>query len=326
MSYDILLYPREPGQDWQAILDADEADTPQELLDDEAAMNAGVETFRRIESRLRRFVSGETETWVAEETGGDVLGEFTDLASGLQVAVYHGSAAVTFPYRPVDNLAGFHIKVREAVRIVAEETGYEAYDPQRGVDFDGTIDDGPGREAAAKLAAEGGAPAGEAGDGAAGGGLGAEDGLDRGLDRGIDDADTSDLAPPSSAAVVHPSSDEPALGLDGQPVAAEPERELTPREQRLQAMIEARRDPVRVRRRAYFDLALAVAVGIWAFMRQSSGETGFLTTVLFFLAALNLFSGLMALRAASKLETEKAAGSPTDPTGPTPPTDPTDRS
>lgn len=316
MSYDILLYPREPGQDWQAILDADEADTPQELLDDEAAMNAGVETFRRIESRLRRFISGETETWVAEETGGDVLGEFTDLTSGLQVGVYHGSAAVTFPYRPVDNLAGFHIKVREAVRIVAEETGYEAYDPQRGADFDGTIDDGPGREAAAKLAAGGGAPA----DG---------DGLDRGLDRGIDDADTSDLAPPSSAAVVHPSSsDGPVLGPDGQPVAAEPERELTPREQRLQALIEARRDPVRVRRRAYFDLALAVAVGIWAFMRQSSGETGFLTTVLFFLAALNLFSGLMALRAASKLDTEKA-GSPTDPnsttgaTGPTSPTEPT---
>ena len=49
MSYDILLYPREPDQDWEAVLAADEADTPEEVLADENALAAGVGTFRRIE-------------------------------------------------------------------------------------------------------------------------------------------------------------------------------------------------------------------------------------------------------------------------------------
>ena len=207
MSYDILLYPREPDQDWGAVLAADEADTPEEVLADENALAAGVGTFRRIESRLQRFLTGETETWVAEETGGDVLGEFTDVATGLQVSLFHGAASVTFPYRDVDNLSGFHIKVREAARIVAEETGYEAYDPQTGATFDGTVHDGAGREAA-RLA-------------------------------GYPDA------------------------------AADPDDEQ--------------------------DAA-------------ADGETGFLTTVLMILGFMNLLSGVLGLRAASRLAQEQAEG------------------
>ena len=287
MSYDIVLLPRQPDQDWDAVLAADEADTPEEVLADESAMTAGVETFRRIEGRLRRFLTGDAETWVAEETGGDVLGEFESTDTGIRVELYHGSASVSLPYREADNLAGLHIKVREAVRIVAEETGYEAYDPQTRAPFDGTLHEGDLRAAA--LAG-----------GAAGSGMDASP-----ADR------AEDYAPPSHAAVVHPSGEGT---VDGTVADEEPAKELTPREQRLQAMIEARRDPVRVRRRAYFDLALTAAIVAWVLYRQQAGDTGFLTTVLMILAFMNLVSGTLGLRSARRLEQEKAAG-----TEPTPP-------
>ena len=290
MSYDILLYPREPDQDWGAVLAADEADTPEEVLADENALAAGVGTFRRIESRLQRFLTGETETWVAEETGGDVLGEFTDVATGLQVSLFHGAASVTFPYRDVDNLSGFHIKVREAARIVAEETGYEAYDPQTGATFDGTVHDGAGREAA-RLAGYPDAAADP------------DDEQDAAADG---DGAAPDLAPPTSAPVVHP---DPSAGPSGQPGPEPgPAAPLSAREQRIQAMMEARRDPRRVRRRAFFDLALAAGVGVWVYLRRADGETGFLTTVLMILGFMNLLSGVLGLRAASRLAQEQAEG------------------
>lgn len=291
MSYEILLFPRQPGQDWDEVLAADEADTPDEVLNSEDAMAEGVATFRRIESRLRRFLPGEAETWVAEETGGDVLGEYTDADTGLSVELYHGSAQVSFPYRPVDNLSGFHIKVREAARIVAEETGYEAYDAQTRASFDGTIRDEEGRAAALLNPTD--------------------DRVD-----GDDDlaTDPADLAPPSGAPVVHPASG----GPDDTVAAAEEPAELSPREKRLQAMMEARSDPKRVRRRAFFDLALAVLIAAWVLYRRNEGDTGFLTTVLMILGFMNLLAGVLGLRHAARLDREGAeGGAPEDGPGPT---------
>lgn len=151
MSYDILLYPRRPDQDWDEVLEADEAETSEEALGDETALAEGVATFRRIASRLGEQLTGTVETWVAEETGGDVFGELSVPATGLQVELFHGSAAVSFPYWEHDDLEAFHEQVRQAVRVVAEETGYEAYDPQTGVAFDGTFDDAAGREATRQI-------------------------------------------------------------------------------------------------------------------------------------------------------------------------------
>lgn len=154
MSYDILLYPRRPGQEWAEVVEADEEETPDDDLRDEKALAEGVATFGRIEARLREALTGPVETWVAEETGGDVFGEFSETDSGLQVELFHGSAAVSFPYWDRDDLAGFHEQVRRAVTIVAEETGYEPYDPQTEDTFDGTFADEEGREATRALSGE----------------------------------------------------------------------------------------------------------------------------------------------------------------------------
>ena len=135
MSYDISLYPRQPGQDWDQVLAADEALDPDGDGGSQAELDAAVATFARIESRVSLFLPGEQDSWVAEETGGDVYGELVDSATGLQVDLYHGSAAVTFPYWQHEDAQTFYRRVAEVVRIVAEETGYQAYDNQTGTDF-----------------------------------------------------------------------------------------------------------------------------------------------------------------------------------------------
>lgn len=170
MSYDILLYPRTAGQSWEEVLAADEEEADEATLSDEAGLEQGVATFRRIEARLRELLPGDVETWVAEETGGDVFGELTATGTGLQVELFAGSAAVSFPYWETDDLDSFHEQVRQAVRVVAEETGYEAFDPQTDAAFDGTFDDEAGRSMTRQLGAgdedaTGGASAVADGDG-----------------------------------------------------------------------------------------------------------------------------------------------------------------
>ena len=123
MSYDIALYPRQPGQDWDAIIEADQQEGP---AMDQAQLDAGVATFRRIEARLREQLTEPVEVWVAQETDGDVLGELNATESGLQVELYDRSASVSFPYWEREDLPAFHDLVRRAVAIVADETGREA--------------------------------------------------------------------------------------------------------------------------------------------------------------------------------------------------------
>ena len=86
MSYDISLYPRTPGQDWDSVIEADQQEGP---AMDQAQLDSGLATFRRIEARLREQLTEPVEVWVAEETDGDVVGELvrmlgsddTDLAA-----------------------------------------------------------------------------------------------------------------------------------------------------------------------------------------------------------------------------------------------------
>lgn len=138
MTYEIALYPRRPGQDWTEVVAADEVEGPPM---DQEQLEAGIATFRRIEARLREQLTEPLEVWVAEETDGDVVGELTAGDSGLQVELYDRSASVSLP-------SGTHGRVHElarrAVRVVAAETGYEAYDPQTGRTYDGLFDDATG--------------------------------------------------------------------------------------------------------------------------------------------------------------------------------------
>lgn len=139
MTYEIALYPRQPGQDWAQVVATDEQDGPPM---DRAQLESGVATFRRIEARLREHLTEPVEVWVAEETDGDVVGELTATQSGLQVELYDRSASVTFPTDAPEGRALLHDQARRAVRVVATETGYEAYDPQTGRTYDGLFDDG----------------------------------------------------------------------------------------------------------------------------------------------------------------------------------------
>lgn len=156
MSYDISLYPRTPGQDWDSVIEADQQEGP---AMDQAQLDSGLATFRRIEARLREQLTEPVEVWVAEETDGDVVGELSATESGLQVELYDRSASVSFPYWEREDLPAFHDLVRRAVAIVADETGYQAYDNQTGSTFDGTFDDEAGRDLTRRLSTgEGSAP------------------------------------------------------------------------------------------------------------------------------------------------------------------------
>ncbi|GGK57146.1 hypothetical protein [Ornithinimicrobium pekingense] len=139
MTYEIALYPRRAGQDWADVVAADEQDGPPM---DRTQLEAGVATFRRIEAHLRELLTEPVEVWVAEEADGDVLGELTATGSGLQVELYDRSASVSFPTGATEGRALLHDQARRAVRVVATETGYEAYDPQTGRAYDGLFDDG----------------------------------------------------------------------------------------------------------------------------------------------------------------------------------------
>lgn len=156
MTYEIAFYPGRPGSGWDDLIAADQQDGPPL---DQAALDDGVATFRRIEAALREQLTEPVEVWVAEELDGDVIGELTAAESGLQVELYDRSASVSFPRRDRDDRSAFHQQVRQAVRVVAAETGYEAYDPQTGRAFDGLIDDqGPGSGATVEPAAATAAP------------------------------------------------------------------------------------------------------------------------------------------------------------------------
>ncbi|HZK06127.1 MAG TPA: hypothetical protein VFC82_09845 [Actinomycetaceae bacterium] len=132
MTYDIALLPRRPGQDWFEALDAAmrvEVKDRTELL----------KVWSRIEARLREVLSGEIDVrrHAPNSTSLIVAGLTSD--DGLEVGLYPGQASVSFPKREQGDPGGLHRQVTEVVRIVAEETGYAAFDPQKESDFDGTF-------------------------------------------------------------------------------------------------------------------------------------------------------------------------------------------
>ena len=138
MSYDITLMPRRPGQDWDEAL---EESNGTEVADRAELLRV----WSRIEARLRDVLTGQVESFSSEPGSEDsTIGELSALDTGIQVELFPGQAAVSFAYWEQDDPEDFHRQVREAVRIVAEETGYAAYDPQTDAEFDGTFDDEPG--------------------------------------------------------------------------------------------------------------------------------------------------------------------------------------
>lgn len=138
MSYDITLMPRRPGQDWDEALEESNGTTVADRIE-------LLRVWGRIEARVRDVLTGQIQSSRSEPDSDDsTIGELSALDTGIQVELFPGQAAVSFAYWEQDDPEDFHRQVREAVRIVAEETGYAAYDPQTDAEFDGTFDDGSG--------------------------------------------------------------------------------------------------------------------------------------------------------------------------------------
>lgn len=149
MSYDILLVDRADGEDWDAAVERweslveEDAPAPPERL---AAMR---ERLDRIALRL-----ADLDTWTRYDADGvsGISGESVPISVDLEV--YGGT--VSYPYWEQDDPTAFRRTVADVVRIAAEETGLEAWDPQTGEAFDGTFHDERGLEAMRRIAARDG--------------------------------------------------------------------------------------------------------------------------------------------------------------------------
>lgn len=138
MSYDITLMPRSPDQDWDEALEA----SNDVEVQDRAAL---LEIWGRINARLRALLPGQVESHTQGPGSTDsLIGELAVVDNGIEVMLFAGQASVSFPFWEQGDPESFHHQVAEAVRIVAEETGYAAYDQQTDAEFDGTFDDEPG--------------------------------------------------------------------------------------------------------------------------------------------------------------------------------------
>lgn len=248
MSYEILLFPRTPGQDWVEVLEADEVEGPPM---DVATLNRGVATFRRIEARLRDQLTEPVRTWAAEELDGDVLGELQTRDSRLRVDLYDRSASVSAPYGGPS--APVHDLVRQAVEIVAAETGYQAYDPQVQASWDGSFDEEAGQAS-----------------------------LSRGSDR--DDLWADDLGTELGGDAPEDAPAEDPAALEGRVVDEDREEARDPRaerarliQERRQQLMEERRQPAALRRRGWFYVVFGTVVTAFGLMRLSAGNTELLT-------------------------------------------------
>lgn len=275
MSYEIRLYPREHGQDWAEVVAADEADGPDM---DQATLNRGVASFRRIEARLREQLTEPVRTWVPEALDGDILGELQTRDSRLRVDLYDRSALVSAPYggpgAPAQDL------IRQAVEIVAAETAYEPFDPQVQDTFDGSFDDEAG-EATLSLRAD-------QDD------LWAEDGPHT----DHDDATSPDAATaaPLEGRVVDHEEQRPALDP-----RAERARLIQERRQQIQ---EERRTPAALRRRGWFYVVFGAIIIAFGLVRLNSGESQALTWLFLGVGVFELASAALMFSQAKKVEAQ----------------------
>lgn len=271
MSYEILLYPRTPGQDWAEVLAADEADGPGL---DQAGLNRGVARFRRIEAELRDLLTEPLRTWVAEDLDGDVLGQLQTRDSGLRVELYDRSASVSAPYGGPESPA--HDLVRKAVLVVAAETGYEAYDPQVQTPWDGSFDEAAGQASLTE-------------------------------DSEQDDLWADEASGMSFAGAAVDGDGEPAE--DGAETSQTPmsprEERLQQALERRRQLEEQRREPSALRRRARLNIILGVALIALGAVQIAGKQTGFLTWMLMGVGVFEFVGAWMMIKQAKTVEAQR---------------------
>lgn len=287
MSYEILLFPRTPGQDWDEVLAADEADGPEMDL---VTLNRGVATFRRIEARLREQLTEPVRTWVAEELDGDILGELQSRDSGLRVDLYDQSASVSIPYGGPD--APAHDLARAAVEIVAAETGYAPYDPQVGATFEGHFDDAAGQASLSRPT----------------------DGDDLWADQAPGDTGPEGTAGDAADDAVGDTPLEGRVVGDGESAGGEQDGPLDPRaerqrllQERRQQLEERRRDPASLRRRGWFYLIFGVLLTAMGTLRLADGDSSLLTWLFLGVGVFELAGGWFMFGQSKLIAAQKQA-------------------
>jgi hypothetical protein len=126
MSYDIILYRRQPEQTWEEAREAEEAailaqgDEPDPPLTRE-----DLAAWERILRQAREYLDEVTVT------EGDFWHELDHAETGIQLGFRHGSAGISVPYWTGGDAAAAVLgKAYYLALIVERETGLEAYDPQ----------------------------------------------------------------------------------------------------------------------------------------------------------------------------------------------------
>jgi len=130
VSYDITLVRRRPGQSWDDAFEAAERQQNAPLRPEQLAI------WPRIERRVAEILGEGTESAV-----DPTAAELTHMSTGVQVTLFAGEAAVTYPYWEQPDPERFHRQVADVVAVVEEETGLSAYDQQSAEAFDGRIFD-----------------------------------------------------------------------------------------------------------------------------------------------------------------------------------------
>jgi hypothetical protein len=127
MSYDFLLLPRDPGQSWHELLEANERLALEEE-GDRPLSPAARAWLERIADRLQAH-DPQLERFTTERhielTGAD--------DTGIQVSLFSGELAVTVAYWHTGPAARAVMQiVWSYLAILEQETGWEVYDGQLG--------------------------------------------------------------------------------------------------------------------------------------------------------------------------------------------------
>ena len=130
MSYDFLLLPRDPGQSWDQVMEANERLALEE--GDRALSPAARTRLEQIADRLQAHDSQlerlTTERYIELTRVDD---------SGIQLSLFSGQLAVSVAYWHTGSAAQAMMQiVRSYLAIMEQETGWEVYDRQLGRSLD----------------------------------------------------------------------------------------------------------------------------------------------------------------------------------------------
>lgn len=130
MSYDFLLLPRDPGQSWDQVMEANERLALEE--GDRALSPAARTRLEQIADRLQAHDSQlerlTTERYIELTRVDD---------AGIQLSLFSGQLAVSVAYWHTGSAAQAMMQiVRSYLAIMEQETGWEVYDRQLGRSLD----------------------------------------------------------------------------------------------------------------------------------------------------------------------------------------------